>query len=92
MNEKYTNEKSIRIKIILIKRIRMKKVKEWIVYEWKAYRLKIVEKEKQSSKSTVFLTKPNRKCTQPNKTVVLLDSRCTWSNMRLGYGNVAIHL
>ena len=43
----------------------------------KSIQIEIVEKEKQSSKSTVFLTKPNRKCTQPNKKVVLLDSRCT---------------
>ena len=35
--------------------------------------------EKQPS--NVFLTKWNGKCTQLNKKVVLLDSKCTWSNI-----------
>ena len=60
-NKTYSNEKSKKMNSIRMKSIQ----------------IEIVEKEKQSSKSTVFLTKPNRKCTQPNKKVVLLDSRCT---------------
>ena len=39
-----------------------------------------------------FLTKQNGKCTQPNKKVVISDSKCTWSNVNLGYGNVTIQL
>ena len=66
------------------------KVYEWKVCEWKVYELKIVWNEKQPS--NVFLTKRNGKCTQPNKKVVTSDSKCRWSNVNLGYGNVAIQL
>ena len=34
-----------------------------------------IQNEKQPS--NVFLTKPSGKCTQPNKTLILSDSKCT---------------
>ena len=41
--------------------------------------IRIAENENQLP--NVFLTKPNGKCTQPNKKVVLSDSWCSWSNI-----------
>ena len=66
------------------------KVYEWKAYEWKVHELKIAENQKQPS--NVFLIKWNEKCTQPNKKVVTSDSKCTWSNVNLGYRNVTIQL
>ena len=50
-----------------------KKVNKWKAYAQKVYELKKVQNEKQSS--NFFLTKPNRKSTQPNKKVVLSDNQ-----------------
>ena len=59
------------------------KVYEWKKYEWKVYELKIVQNGKQPS--NVLQNKINKK-------VVPSDSKCTWSNVNLGYGNVTIQL
>ena len=65
-------------------------VNEKKVFGWRVYELKIVQKEKQPSND--FLTKPNEKCAQLNKKVVLLDSNCAWLNVNEGYGNVTIQI
>ena len=72
------------------KRVQTKNILMKKVYEWKVYELKIVLNEKQPL--NVFLTKRNGKCTQTNKKVVVSDSKCTWSNVNLGYGNITIQL
>ena len=71
------------------KRVQTKNILMKKVYEWKVYELKIVLNEKQPS--NVFLTKRNGKCNQTNK-VVVSDSKCTWSNVNLGYGKMTIQL
>ena len=80
-NEKNVNEKSMQMK----KSIRMER---WKVYEWKVYKLKIIWNEKEASKC--LFNKTKCKCTQPNKKVVPSDSKCTWSNVNLEYGNMTI--
>ena len=65
-------------------------VNEKNVFGWRVYELKIVQNEKQPSND--FLTKPNGKCTQLNKKVVLSDSNCAWLNVNEGYGNVTIQI
>ena len=62
-----------------------RKAYEWKVYEWKKYTNK-------KQPSNVFSRKTNGKCTQPNKQVVLSDSKCAWSNLNFGYSNVTIQL
>ena len=82
MKKRILMEKSIWIKIIRTKSILMKKVYEWKVYEFN-----------EEQPSNVFFAKPNGKCIQPNKKVVLLtDSKYMWSNVNFEYGNVNIQL
>ena len=78
-----------------------REVYEWKVYEWKKYTdQSYTNKKYMNGKSkriknirmksirffSFLLTKPNGKCTQPNKTLVLSDSKCTRSNTNYRHG------
>ena len=73
-----SNEKKyMNEKSIRIESTRMKSIQTGNSIEWK-------------TTFNVFLAKRNGKCILPNKKVVLLDSKCTWSNVNLVYGIVTI--
>ena len=79
---------SIRMKSIRMNSIRMKSIR------MESIRMKSIRMKSKTEKQlpNVFLTKRNGKCTQPDRKVVTLGSKCIWSNVNLGYWNMTIQL